>query len=159
MFRGRYTHAIDEKGRVSIPSKYRETLNGRGQQVLMLTNGLDPCIAAFPMDLWFEEEEKVKKYPIYDEQLMQFKRFYLSGAQECQIDRQGRILIPPSLREYAGLDREAVFVSLVDNFEIWSPERWNPVFDPKSVRKTMAKRDEKEKTAASSISHQRWALE
>jgi MraZ protein len=126
MFRGRYTHAIDTKGRVSIPSRFREVLNGREQQAFVVTNDLDPCLVAFPVETWLDEEKRVQTLPNFVPETLQFKRFYISGAQECPLDRQGRILIPPSLREHAQLQREALFVGLLEKFEIWSPELWKP---------------------------------
>lgn len=126
MFRGRYTHTIDSKGRVSIPSKFREVLNGRGQQAFMVTNDLDPCLVAYPMDEWLEMEKKLRNLPSFIPETVQFRRFFISGAQDCVMDRQGRILIPASLRDYAQLNREALFVGLLDKFEIWSPELWRP---------------------------------
>ena len=120
MFRGRHAHTIDEKGRVSIPSKYREVLNGRGQHTLIISNDLDTCLVVFPMDEWLEEEQKIKALPDFIPEALQYKRFYISGAQECPIDRQGRILIPPPLREHAQLRREALLVAgeLYENSEL-----------------------------------------
>ena len=126
MFRGRFAHAIDDKGRVSIPSKFREMLSGRGQQTLVVTNELDPCLVVFPMDQWLEEERRIQSLPDFVPEALLYKRFYISGAQECPIDRQGRILIPPSLRDHAKLNREALFVGLLEKFEIWSPDLWQP---------------------------------
>ncbi len=138
MFRGRHTYAIDEKGRVSIPSKFRDVLNGRGQQTLMVTNDLDSCLVAFPMDAWIEEEKKIQSLPNFVSEALQYKRFYISGAQECPLDRQGRVLIPPSLRDHAELRREALFVGLLEKFEIWSPELWQPKPpDVNQVRKVL----------------------
>ena len=126
MFRGRHQHSIDVKGRVSIPSKFRDVLSSKGQQTVMVTNDLDPCLAAFPMDEWVEEERKIKALPNFVPEALQYKRFFLSGAQECPIDRQGRILIPQSLRDYAQLDGNVLFVGMLEKFEIWSPELWAP---------------------------------
>lgn len=126
MFRGRYTHTIDAKGRVSIPSKFREVINGRADQAFMITNDLDPCLVAYPMDEWMEMERRLQSLPSFVPETVQFRRFFISGAQECPVDRQGRILIPSSLREYAQLDREALFVGLLERFEIWSPQLWKP---------------------------------
>jgi len=126
MFRGRYAHAIDAKGRVSIPSRFRDALDGLGQEAFMITNELDPCLVVFPMAQWLEEEKRIQALPDFVPETLQYKRFYLSGAQECPMDRQGRVLIPPSLREHAQLYREALFVGLLEKFEIWSPEQWRP---------------------------------
>jgi len=126
MFRGRYTHAIDAKGRVSIPSKFRDVLDGQGELAFMVTNDLDPCLVAYPMEEWLAEEKRIQSLPNFVPETLQYKRFFISGAQECPIDRQGRILIPPSLREHAQLQREALFVGLLEKFEIWSPGLWRP---------------------------------
>lgn len=126
MFRGRYTHAIDSKGRVSIPSRFREVISGRSHQAFMVTNDLDPCLVAYPMEEWMEMERRLQTLPSFVPETIQFRRFFISGAQECPVDRQGRILIPASLREYAQLGREALFVGLLEKFEIWSPELWKP---------------------------------
>lgn len=124
MFRGRHLHAIDAKGRVSIPSKFREALNDLGQQTLVVTNDLDPCLAAYPMDEWLRVERDIQTLPDHIRELRQYKRFFISGAQECPIDRQGRILIPPSLRDYGQLSRECLFVGQLEKFEIWAPDLW-----------------------------------
>lgn len=138
MFRGRHAHTIDEKGRVSIPSKYREVLNGRGQHTLIISNDLDTCLVVFPMDEWLEEEQKIKALPDFIPEALQYKRFYISGAQECPIDRQGRILIPPALREHAQLRREALFVGLIEKFEIWAPDLWKPrPENPDEIRRAL----------------------
>lgn len=126
MFRGRYTHTIDVKGRVSIPSRFREVLNGRTEQAFMITNDLDPCLVAYPMEEWMEMEKRLQSLPSFVPETVQFRRFFISGAQECPVDRQGRILIPSNLREYAQLGREALFVGLLERFEIWSPQLWKP---------------------------------
>lgn len=139
MFRGRYAHVMDSKGRVSIPSKFREVLNGRGQNTLIITNDIwDPCLVAFPLDRWLEEERKVQALPDIVREVRTYKRHFISGAQECSIDRQGRILIPPSLREYAQLNREALFVGLGDKFEIWSTDLWQPKpEDPEAILRVL----------------------
>lgn len=126
MFRGRYTHTIDAKGRVSIPSKFREAISGRADQAFMVTNDLDPCLVAYPMEEWMEMEKRLQTLPSFVPEAVQFRRFFISGAQECPVDRQGRILIPANLREYAQLGREALFVGLLERFEIWSPQLWKP---------------------------------
>jgi len=126
MFRGRYTHTIDAKGRVSIPSRFREVIGGRADQAFMITNDLDPCLVAYPMQEWMDMERRLQTLPSFVPETVQFRRFFISGAQECPVDRQGRILIPANLREYAQLGREALFVGLLEKFEIWSPQLWKP---------------------------------
>lgn len=142
MFRGRHTHAIDAKGRVSIPSKFREVLNGRGQLTLIITNDLDTCLVAFPMDEWFELERKIRALPDNVPEILDYKRFYISGAEECPLDRQGRILLPPSLREHAQLNREVVFLGLIEKFEIWSPELWPKRLDVDAIRRALQQHSE-----------------
>jgi MraZ protein len=141
MFRGRHTHAIDNKGRVSIPSKFREILSVQHGNQIVMTTALDPCIVAYPPRAWQELEEKVLKYPSMHPHVSYFKRFFISGAVDCALDAQGRILIPPSLREHAALSKEVLFVGLLDKIEIWDVERWNqsiPREGMEEIRKAMA---------------------
>ena len=123
MFRGRFDHTIDSKGRVSIPAKYRELLTEKYDDRLILTN-FDRCIVAYPYEEWRTVEEKVASLSMVKKEVKAFQRFFISGATECPIDRLGRILVPPSLREYAQLERDVVFVGQVKKFEIWSKQRW-----------------------------------
>jgi MraZ protein len=116
---------MDDKGRVSIPSKFREALQFMGQNTLIVTTSfLDHCLEAFPMDAWIRQEHLIKSLPHYIPEVIQYKRFYISSAQECPIDRQGRILLPANLRKYAQLQRDVIFAGMVDYFEIWSPDLW-----------------------------------
>jgi len=124
MFRGRFEHTIDEKGRVSLPAKYREILNLNYDNRLILTN-FDHCLLAYPHEEWLKVEEKVKDLPLIKEDSRAFKRFFISGVSECNVDRQGRILIPPILRNYAKLERVVVFVGQITYFEIWNKDRWD----------------------------------
>ncbi len=139
MFRGHHTHSMDDKGRVSIPSRFRDALNFIGQQTLMITTSfLDPCLEAFPMDAWIRQEQLIQSFPHYTPEVIQYKRFYISRAQECPIDRQGRILLPSDLRKYAQLEREVLFAGMVDYFEIWSPQLWpERPKDPEAILRTL----------------------
>ncbi len=123
MFRGRFEHTIDAKGRVSIPAKYRELLSEKSDNCIMITN-FDRCLMAFPLDEWQVWEEKVTSMSMVKKEATAFQRFFISGAQECSIDKLGRILVPPTLRSYAQLEKNVVFVGLGKRFEIWSKERW-----------------------------------
>ena len=107
MFRGRSDQTIDAKGRIILPVKFREILVGKYDSSLILTN-FDTCLIAYPTEEWVEFEEKIRKLPSGDRKVRTFKRFIISGATECNIDRQGRILIPPSLKTYAQLERDIV---------------------------------------------------
>jgi len=119
MFMGEFDHSIDSKGRIIIPSKFRE---GLGDE-FVITAGLDGCLFAYPQNEWQIFAEKLAKLPGTQE-ARQLQRFFLSKAAACEADKQGRILIPMKLREEAGLDKDIVFVGVLNKIEIWSKERW-----------------------------------
>lgn len=123
MFRGRFEHTIDEKGRLSIPSKFRELLSARGENELVLTD-FDSCLAAYPKDEWRVLEEKMKQLSMIQKDVRNFLRLFYSSATEVPLDPQGRILIPPQMRERARLDREVVLLGLLNKIEIWDKESW-----------------------------------
>ncbi len=123
MFRGRFEHIIDAKGRISIPAKFREVLAEKYDERVMITN-FDRCLVAYPFEEWRAIEDKVGSLSMVKKEVKLFQRFFISGGVECEIDKMGRILIPPTLRSYAQFDRNVVFVGLVKKFEIWSRERW-----------------------------------
>jgi MraZ protein len=124
MFRGRYEHSVDEKGRTSIPAKFREILAAQYDDRLIVTNHFDACLVAYPYAEWLAFEEKVRQKPKFDESLIALKRFYIGGAVECPIDRLGRIVLPLPLREHAAMNAEIVWVGQVDTIEIWAKEQW-----------------------------------
>ncbi len=123
MFRGRYEHAIDDKGRLSIPVKFREILKRRKEKELVLTD-FDACLAAYPLKEWQQLEEKIRTQSSFRKEFRDFLRLFYSGATESAVDSQGRILIPPPLREKAGLTRDVVIVGVLNRIEIWGKERW-----------------------------------
>ncbi len=123
MFRGRSDQTIDAKGRIILPVKFREILAGKYDSSLVLTN-FDTCLIAYPTEEWVEFEEKIRKLPSGDRKVRTFKRFIISGATECNIDRQGRILIPPSLKTYAQLERDIVIAGQINHFEVWNRDRF-----------------------------------
>jgi MraZ protein len=123
MFRGRFEHSVDSKGRVSIPAKFRELLAEKYDDRLILTN-FDRCLVAYPYEEWRVLEERVSSLSMVKKEVKAFQRFFISGATECPIDKLGRILIPPTLRDYAQLGRNVVFAGMLRKFEIWSKERW-----------------------------------
>lgn len=123
MFRGRFEHTIDPKGRVSIPAKFRELLADKYDDRLILTN-FDRCLVAYPYEEWRVLEEKASSLSMVRKEVKSFQRFFVSGAVECPIDKLGRILIPPTLRNYAQLERNVVFAGMLKKFEIWGEERW-----------------------------------
>ena len=118
MFTGSYFHLIDNKGRVSIPPRYREILQERKDRQLILTN-FDNYLLAFPQSEWLKVEVRLGEKALFDKDYRAFQRFLISGVAECPLDRQGRILIPQNLREYAKLTREVSLVGTVRCFEIW----------------------------------------
>lgn len=120
MFTGEYRHAIDEKGRVAVPARFRVTLVGGA----LVSRWLDACLALFPAPAWEELAAKVAALPISDNGARTFSRFIFSGAFEVELDRQGRFVVPASLREWADLGAEAVVVGARDHVEIWAPARW-----------------------------------
>jgi MraZ protein len=123
MFKGSSFHVMDNKGRVSIPMRYREILQERQDRQLVITNW-DGYLAAFPQSEWVKVEAKLGELPLFSKEYQAFKRFLVSSAEECPLDKQGRILVPQILREYARLDREMAMVGQVRYFEIWNRERY-----------------------------------
>ncbi|MFO1518099.1 MAG: division/cell wall cluster transcriptional repressor MraZ [bacterium] len=128
MFRGRFENTIDSKGRISVPSKFREVLSAHYDERLIITN-FDGCLWAYPVKEWQAIEEKVSSLPQFKAEVRALQRVFISAASECPLDKQGRILIPPSLREYAGIEREVVFVGMVKRIEIWGKGQWLKEFD------------------------------
>ena len=120
MFMGEYNHTIDTKGRLIIPSKFREAL-GDG---FVVTKGLDGCLFVYDNAEWTAFEEKLKALPMTNKESRKFVRFFLAGAAEVEVDKQGRILLPPVLREYANLTKDVVLVGVLSRVEIWDKDRW-----------------------------------
>jgi len=125
VFRGRYEHAIDGKGRTSLPSRFRDVLTASGDLRLVITTGLDPCLVAYSMHEWTAFEERLAKLPQFDASVAMLRRIYVSGAVDCEIDRLGRLLIPASLRKHAGLEREALWAGMGRHIELWSKGRFD----------------------------------
>jgi MraZ protein len=124
MFRGRHEHSIDAKGRTSLPARYREVLAQSGERRIVLTSALDPCLVAYAMPEWVAFEEKLAKLPQFDRAVQKLKRIYVSGAVDIEIDDSGRILVPPTLRAYAGLEKEVVWAGSGKYAELWDKKRW-----------------------------------
>ena len=133
MFRGRYNHQIDTKGRLSVPSKFRELLASNFDERLIITN-FDECLWAYPVAEWQKLEKKVSELPQFMDEVKALQRIFISAAAECPIDGQGRILIPPSLRAYAGFSKEVVIVGMTRRIEIWAEERWDEAFRDARVK-------------------------
>jgi MraZ protein len=125
VFRGGYEHAIDGKGRVSLPARFREALDGlKEEPPLVATTSNELCLRAYPLSVWREFEAKLGQQPQFNQSVRRLTRHFVGNAQDLPIDGMGRVLIPPPLREYAGIQKEVVFVGQVKFIEIWSKERW-----------------------------------
>ncbi len=120
MFIGEYEHNVDVKGRIIMPSKLREEIGDK----FIITKGLDGCLFAYSQTEWANFEEKLKSLPLAQKNARNFVRFFLSGAVECEIDKQGRFLIPANLREHANLDKEIVIIGVGTRLEIWNRDTW-----------------------------------
>ncbi len=123
MFRGRYEHTIDPKGRISIPSKFRDILKEKYDERLVITN-FDHCLIAFPYEEWSLIEQKAGSFSLLRKETSAFFRFFYSSAIDCVIDKQGRLLIPQTLREYANFRKDVVLVGEGKWIEIFAKERW-----------------------------------
>jgi len=121
LFIGEYHHVIDDKGRLIMPARFREELGER----FIVTRGLDNCLFVYPLSGWQEMEQKLKALPFTRADVRAFVRFFFSGATECELDRQGRILVPANLREYARLEKDVVIAGVSSRVEIWSRELWD----------------------------------
>ena len=117
---GEYEHTLDAKGRISMPAKLRKDMG----DTFILTKGLDGCLFAFSQTEWNNFEEKLKGLPLSDKNARNFVRFFLSGATECEIDKQGRFLIPTNLRISANLEKDAIIIGVGTRIEIWNKETW-----------------------------------
>lgn len=124
MFIGEFQHNIDAKGRLSIPMQFREAINAVPDRSLIITGNLDGCLVLYPSTEWNNFREKASKLPSLDTNIRRFLRFFYSKAAPCSLDKQGRILIPPSLREFAALDGEICLVGMENKIEIWHKARW-----------------------------------
>ena len=120
MFIGEYQHTADSKGRVIMPVKFREALGDK----YVPPKGLDSCLFVYPNDEWSNFEKKLRSLPLTSKDARAFIRFFFAGACECELDKQGRILIPGNLREYAGLEKELVIIGVSTRIEIWSKVKW-----------------------------------
>ena len=121
MFRGQFEHAIDEKGRLSIPAKFREAL--RKEKTLVLTSS-DAYLTAYPLKEWRALEDRLRANPKFKREQRDFLRFVYSSAEDVAMDSQGRILVPQGLRQRAGIMREVVIIGMMDTIEIWDKGRW-----------------------------------
>ncbi|WP_446899312.1 division/cell wall cluster transcriptional repressor MraZ [Clostridium sp. LBM24168] len=120
MFIGEYEHCLDNKNRIIIPSKFRQNLGND----FIITKGLDKCLYAYTKGQWKILEDKLEKLPLTNKSARAFVRFFFSGANELNMDKQGRVLIPQSLLEYASINKEVVSIGVSNRIEIWSKINW-----------------------------------
>ncbi len=129
MFIGEYLHTIDKKGRINIPSKFRESLEER----FFVTKGLDNCLFIFPENEWLIFEEKLKKLPLTNKNARAFVRLFFSGAMECIFDKQGRITIPHNLRDHGNFEKDVIIIGVGTRIEIWSKNYWDKYNDSANI--------------------------
>ena len=120
MFMGEYNHTVDTKGRLIVPSKFREQLGDE----FVATKGLDGCLFVYSKSEWENIEEKFRNVPLTTKDARKFARFFFAGAASCEVDKQGRILLPVVLREYAGIEKDVVSVGVFNRVEIWDKDKW-----------------------------------
>lgn len=126
MFRGQFAHTIDQKGRVSLPARFRDALLAGGDPRFVLTPALfDPCLHVHPMRAWEELEQKISELPSFDPNIVRFRRLYVSAAIECELDKTGRVLVPPALREKASLAKDVIWAGMGRTIELWGQEKWD----------------------------------
>ncbi|MBL0715503.1 MAG: division/cell wall cluster transcriptional repressor MraZ, partial [Desulfosarcina sp.] len=123
MFRGSSFHTVDVKGRLIIPARFRDVIRADGGDRVMLSR-MDGCLVAYPFEEWRRIESRILQRAQKSESMRRFRRVFLGGASDCACDKQERILIPPLLRGYAGLQHDVVLVVELHHFEIWSREKW-----------------------------------
>jgi MraZ protein len=131
MFIGEYQHNIDPKKRLALPSKFRKELGLR----VVVTRGLDSCLFVYPASVWNDLAEKLGTLPMGESTTRSFVRLMLAGAVDCDVDGQGRILLPEYLKEYAGLDKNVIIAGLFNRLEIWDENKWT-VYKKKAEENT-----------------------
>jgi len=122
---GEYQHSIDDKGRIIIPAKFRDSLGDK----FIVTRGLDNCLFVYPLSEWSVLEQKLKALPLMKSDARAFSRFFFSGATECELDKQGRVNLPNTLCDYAKLDKDCVVIGVSNRVEIWSKMTWEGYFN------------------------------
>ena len=128
MFYGEYSHSLDKKDRLIIPAKFREVFKEHFAEKFYLTRGLDGCLFVFTEESWKSQERKFREMPFTRTESRQFNRLYFSGACDAVCDKQGRILIPEYLKEYAGIKEDVMILGVSDRIEIWAKEKWEQFF-------------------------------
>lgn len=146
MFRGQFDHTLDAKGRVSLPARFREVLSNGSDATadrVILTRTFQKCLVLYPYDQWLDFEDRIRQLPQFDPAVQRLKRVYIAGATECSLDGHGRILVPNTMRQFAELERDVVWVGQLDTAELWSAPRWQSAVedameDPKGLAQAMS---------------------
>lgn len=120
VFIGEYQHSLDLKNRMIVPSKFREAFGNK----FIITKGLDGCLYAYTLEEWAILENKLKSLPLTSKDARAFVRFFFSGANEVEIDKQGRALVPQNLKEYSSIEKDIVSIGVLTRVEIWSKDKW-----------------------------------
>ena len=123
MLMGEYNHSLDAKGRIIVPSRLRDQLG----ESFVVSKGLDGCLFAFPPEEWDKLVEKLQALPLTNKDARKFSRYFLAGASEVELDKQGRALLPQTLREAAGLEKDVVLCGVGNRIEIWSKDKWDDI--------------------------------
>lgn len=124
MFRGSSFHTIDEKGRFAVPARFRDVLRATGYDGIMVSR-LDGCLMAYTMEEWAKIESRILNLAERSDSMRRFRRVFIGEAAGCPCDKQGRVLVPPTLRQYAEFERDIVVVGVLDHFEIWARKKWD----------------------------------
>jgi len=128
MFYGEFQHSIDRKGRLILPAKFRETAKNQFVEKFFVTRGLDKCLFMFSEEEWRSQENKFKSMSFTKQQSRTFNRLLFSGAQEIAFDKQGRVLLPQYLKDFAGIKKDVIIVGVSNRIEIWAKELWNDFY-------------------------------
>ena len=129
MFSGRYNHSIDDKGRIKIPQKIKDSLVSVYDNTAVVITNLDKCLVAYPLEEWRKLEEKALKLPSMQKDVIEFLRYFFSGAEEVELDKMDRIHISQSLKISGNLNKDAVLVGIINRFEIWDRNLWDANFE------------------------------
>ncbi len=128
MFYGEYEHTIDRKGRLILPSRFREVAKANFIEKFFVTRGLDKCLFMFGEEEWKIQEQKFKTMPFTKQEIRKFNRIYFSGALDMVPDRQGRFIVPQFLKDFAGIKRDVVIIGVSNRIEIWSKDAWKEFY-------------------------------
>ncbi len=128
MFSGRYIHSLDDKGRIKLPQKIKESLSSSYNNSALVVTNLDKCLVAYPADEWKKLEEKALMLPSMEKDVLEFLRYFFSGAFEIEPDKSDRLLIPQSLKISGNLEKEIMIIGIINRFEIWDKGLWEDNF-------------------------------